>query len=158
LWVNAGEANVLLGADLLSGPLGCGWGAVLHAFSPAEAATLYKAAHHGSSTSHHDGLWEKLLAIQPVVLLTPFRHGNVNLPESSDIRYFLERTDKAWTTSPRKPTPSKAFKKEASKLGTLAQDPRDTYGQVGQLRARIPFAGDKWTVDNFPPASPLARR
>ena len=156
LWVNAGEVSVLLGADLLSGPPGCGWEAVLHAFSPVEPATLYKAAHHGSSTSHHDGLWDKLLASKPVVLLAPFRWGNVNLPKDSDIAYLLAHTDKAWTTSPGKPTPSKAFKKQASKLGTLAHNPRDPYGLVGQLRARIPLSGGAWKVDNFPPAARLS--
>jgi hypothetical protein len=156
LWVNVGEVNVLLGADLLSGPAGCGWGAVLHAFSPNEPATLYKAAHHGSNTSHHDGLWGKLLASDPVVLLAPFRRGNVNLPTGSDIAYLLAHTDKAWTTSPGKPTPSKAFKKQASKLGTLARNPRDPYGLVGQLRARIPLSGGAWRVDKFAPAAQLS--
>jgi hypothetical protein len=157
MWVHAGGANVLLGADLLSGPAGCGWGAVLHAFSPSEPATLYKAAHHGSSTSHHDGVWDKLLASEPVVLLTPFRHGNVNLPKDSDIEYLLRHTDKAWTTSPRKPTPSAAFRKQAAKLGTLAHNPRDPYGMVGHLRARISFSGSAWRVDNFAPAALLTQ-
>jgi hypothetical protein len=155
LWVNAGRTNVLLGADLLSGPAGCGWGAVLHAFSPVEPATLYKAAHHGSSSSHHDGLWGKLLASEPVVLLAPFRHGNVNVPKDGDIAYLLARTDKAWTTSAGKPTPSAAFKKQASRLGTLARNPREPYGMVGQLRARIPFSGGAWKVENFAPAARL---
>jgi hypothetical protein len=156
LWVNCGEVNVLLGADLLSGPAGCGWGAVLHGFSPVEPATLYKAAHHGSSTSHHDGLWDKLLTSEPVVLLTPFRWGNVDLPKDSDIAYLLAHTDKAWTTSPRKPTSGAAFKKQASKLGTLARNPRDPYGMIGHLRARVPFSGGAWKVDNFAPASRIS--
>jgi len=156
LWVNAGGTNALLGADLLSGPAGCGWGAVLNAFSPGEPATLYKAAHHGSSTSHHDGLWDKLLANEPVVVLTPFRRGNVNLPKDSDIAYLLSHTDKAWTTSAGKPTPGRAFKKQASKLGTLARNPRDPYGIVGHLRARLAFSGGAWKVDSFAPAARLS--
>lgn len=85
LWLRAGGVNVLLGADILSGPLGCGWGAVLHSFTPEEPATLYKAAHHGSSTSHHEGIWDNLLDDHPVVLLAPFRHGNVSLPKDTDV-------------------------------------------------------------------------
>jgi beta-lactamase superfamily II metal-dependent hydrolase len=158
LWINVGAASVLLGADLLSGPTGCGWGAVLHAFKPVEPATLYKAAHHGSSTSHHDGMWANLLASEPVVLLAPFRHGNVNLPKKSDIAYILAHTNKAWTTSTGMPTPSGTFKKQASKLGTLAHNPRDPYGMVGQLRARIPFSGGVWKVDNFAPAARLTHK
>jgi hypothetical protein len=157
LWVKAGATNVLLGADLLSGPAGCGWGAVLHAFSPIEPATLYKVAHHGSSTSHHQGLWDKLLDSSPVVMLAPFRRGNVNLPEDSDISYLLARTDKAFTTSPRKPTPSVAFKRQASKLGTLAHNPRNPNGMVGHLRARVPFSGGAWKVDRFAPAALLSQ-
>ncbi|MFD0541711.1 hypothetical protein ACFQY7_55820 [Actinomadura luteofluorescens] len=149
LWISAGEVNVLLGADLLSGPKGCGWGAILHSFSPPELATLYKAAHHGSSTSHHDGLWDKLLTTAPVVLMTPFRHGSVNLPKDSDIAYFLGYTNHAWITSPRPPTPSSSFQKQAAKLGTLARNARDPYGKVGHLRARISLNGGAWHVDNF---------
>ncbi|MEU4832010.1 hypothetical protein [Streptosporangium sp. NPDC023615] len=158
LWVSAGKVNALLGADLLSGPAGCGWGAVLHSFSPSEPATLYKAAHHGSSTSHHEGIWNKLLANEPVVLLAPFRRGNVNLPKDSDIKYILAHTDKAWTTSPRRPTPHGAFRKQAAKLGTLARNPRDPYGIVGHVRARVPLAGGTWKIDGFAPAAPLAVR
>jgi hypothetical protein len=157
LWVTAGATNVLLGADLLSGPAGCGWEAVLHAFGPVGPGTLYKIAHHGSSTSHHEGIWEKLLDKDPVALLTPFRHGNVVLPKSSDIAYLLAHTDKVWTTSPRKPTPGGAFKKQASKLGTLAHNPRDLYGMVGHLRARVPFSGGAWKIENFAPSARLSR-
>ncbi|WP_433512483.1 hypothetical protein ACQP2T_53570 [Nonomuraea sp. CA-143628] len=155
LWVSAGEVNALLGADLLSGPIGCGWGAVLHSFSPLKPASLYKAAHHGSSTSHHDGLWSKLLTDDPVVLIAPFRRGSINLPKHRDIEYILARADNAWTTSPRMPTPRGAFKKQASKLGTLARNPRDPYGIVGHLRARIPLVGGTWQVDAFAPAARL---
>lgn len=158
LWISIGGVNVLLGADLLSGPAGCGWEAVLHSFSVPEPATLYKAAHHGSSTSHHDELWSKLLANDPTVLLAPFRNGNVNLPKDSDIAYILTHTDQAWTTSPRKPTPSAAFKKQAAKLGTLARNARDPYGLIGHLRARIPLDGGIWHVDNFAPGVRLAMR
>jgi beta-lactamase superfamily II metal-dependent hydrolase len=156
LWVRAGGVNLLLGADLLSGPVGCGWRAVLESFAPPEPATLYKAAHHGSSTSHHDGLWSKLLVKNPVILLAPFRHGDVVVPKDSDIAYILAHTDKAWTTSPRPPTPGASFRKQKSQLGTLAHNPRDPYGKIGHLRARVPHAGGTWTVDNFAPAAPLA--
>jgi beta-lactamase superfamily II metal-dependent hydrolase len=155
LWVNAGEVDVLLGADLLAGPAGCGWGAVLHYFSPPQPATLYKAAHHGSSTSHHDGLWNKLLANEPVVLLAPFRRGDVALPTDSDISYILTHSGNAWTTSPGQPTPSRAFRKQAARLGTLAGNPRDPSGNVGHLRARIPLTGGAWQVSNFSPAARL---
>jgi hypothetical protein len=155
LWVNVDAINVLLGADLYSGPPGCGWGAVLHAFNPADPATLYKAAHHGSSTSHHDGIWEKLVTGDPAVLLTPFRRGNVNLPTSSDIQYMLGRTGNAWTTSPRNPTPSASFRRQASKLGTLPKR-LHPHGMVGHLRARIPFSGGTWKIDNFAPAAALS--
>ncbi|MFF3710019.1 MBL fold metallo-hydrolase [Streptomyces phaeochromogenes] len=155
LWVAAGGVNVLLGADILRGPVGCGWGAVLQNFNPAERATLYKAAHHGSKTSHHDGLWSSLLADSPVVLIAPFRGGNVSLPSDEEVAYFVNRTNKAWITSPRYPTPNKAFRREAAKLGSMAKNPRDPYGMIGHLRARIPLSGGVWKVENFAPAAQL---
>ncbi|WP_427922139.1 MBL fold metallo-hydrolase [Streptomyces sp. cg40] len=155
LWATAGEVSVLLGADILRGPAGCGWKAVLQNFNFAEPATLYKAAHHGSKTSHHDGLWEKLLADMPVVFIAPFRGGGSNVPNDDEIAYFLNRTDKAWITSPRQPTPNNAFRRQAAKLGTMAKNPRDPYGVIGHLRARTPMAGVAWRVDNFAPAAQL---
>lgn len=65
LWVEAGGKAILLGADLLRGPVGCGWGAILDFFHPVEKATVYKVAHHGSANAHHDGIWEQLLAETP---------------------------------------------------------------------------------------------
>lgn len=155
LWVAAGGVNALLGADILSGPAGCGWRAVLENFNFTEPATLYKAAHHGSRTSHHDGLWDRLLVDKPVVLLAPFRGGSANVPNDTEIAYFLNRTDKAWITSPRQPTPNQAFRRQAAKLGTMAKNARDPYGIVGHLRARIPLSGGTWQVENFTPAAQL---
>lgn len=155
LWVTSGEVNVLLGADILKGPAGCGWGAVLDCFDGAERATLYKAAHHGSKTSHHDGVWDELLSANPVVLIAPFRAGNVSVPSDDEASYFRSRTDKAWITSPRQPTPNNAFRREVSKLGTMAKNARDSYGLIGHLRARMPLTGGTWQVVNFAPANSL---
>ncbi|MFJ8799997.1 MBL fold metallo-hydrolase [Streptomyces sp. NPDC102487] len=156
LWVSSGTVNVLLGADILKGPAGCGWGAVLESsFSPPEPATLYKAAHHGSKTSHHDGLWSDLLGDGPTVLIAPFRLGSISVPSGDEAAYFTDRTAEVFITSPRSPTPSKAFKREVAKLGSLAKNARDPYGIIGHLRARVPLAGGAWQVEKFGPAAQL---
>jgi Metallo-beta-lactamase superfamily len=55
LWIEVGDEAVLLGADLLNGPTGCGWQAVLATFSNPFPASLYKVPHHGAPNAHSDG-------------------------------------------------------------------------------------------------------
>lgn len=156
LWVEAGDVRVLLGADLLVGPLGCGWQAVVESFTPEGQASLYKVAHHGGESSHHQPAWEKFLIENPVAVLAPYRRAGSNQPQPKDVERILSLTDRAYITATGSPTPSRATKKEKSKLGTLAKNVRNVWGKVGQVRARRAVNGGDWVVRTFPPAGPLA--
>lgn len=92
LWIQAGGKTLLLGADLLRGPTGCGWGAILDFFRPMVKASVYKVAHHGSSNAHHDGIWEQLLEPESVALLAPYRAGRSPVPSPKD-------RERLWTKS-----------------------------------------------------------
>lgn len=155
LWIEAGATNVLLGADLLKGPRGCGWHAVVNTFDPPSPASLYKVAHHGAESSHHQEAWDKLLTDNPLAVLAPFRNGDIDLPKPSDVTRILSLTNQAFSTAAGVPTPSRAFKAQAAKLGSLAMNVRQVWGRVGHVRARCSMGSNDWTVDTFPPAGPL---
>jgi beta-lactamase superfamily II metal-dependent hydrolase len=157
LWVEALGKRILLGADLLYGPDGCGWIAVLATFTPEAPASVFKVSHHGSITGHHDGIWRQLLQESPIALLAPFRSGNVSLPTTEDRRRILSLTNEAFITAgTRMPAAPRAVRKEAVSLGPLARNVREPWGTVGHVRARSIPGQDTWTVDFSAPAQRLS--
>ncbi|RST19353.1 hypothetical protein E2C00_08540 [Streptomyces sp. WAC05374] len=156
LWVEVGSVRMLLGADLLVGPEGCGWRTVVSTHSPDSPASLYKVAHHGGASSHYQPVWDTLLTSNPVALVAPYRRGNMDQPQSTDIARILSLTNRAYITAAGSPTPSRAVKREASKLGSLATNVRDPWGRVGQVRARCNVNDGNWAVQTFPPAAMLS--
>jgi beta-lactamase superfamily II metal-dependent hydrolase len=155
LWIEAGDKAVLLGADLLRGPAGCGWGAVLNFFHPATKATVYKVAHHGSANAHHDGIWEKLLATDPVALLAPYRPGKP-VPGPDDRKRICSLTSRAYITAkPDLPLPSKEVRREIADLGPLARNAREPWGEPGQVRARSGLGQTDWDIHLVHPARAL---
>lgn len=157
LWIKAGGKSILLGADLLKGPAGCGWGAILDFFRPAAKATVYKVAHHGSENAHLDGIWSQLLIDDPVALLAPYRAGKHPVPGPKDRERICTLTDKAYITAkPDLPAPSKEVRREIAALGPLAQNAREPWGEPGQIRARSGPGQTTWDVQLIPPARQLA--
>jgi beta-lactamase superfamily II metal-dependent hydrolase len=157
LWIEVPDKAILLGADLLTGPAGCGWLAVLRAFVPDARATVFKVSHHGSDTGHHDDIWTKLLDPSPIALLAPFRAGKKPLPSSEDRARILSFTSEAFiTASPRRPAASRATRKETVALGPLARNVRDVWGNVGQVRARSHIGDVRWDVEISAPGQRLS--
>jgi beta-lactamase superfamily II metal-dependent hydrolase len=155
LWVEAGGKRILLGADLLKGPAGCGWGAVLEFFHPVTKATMYKVAHHGSANAHHDGIWEQLLDNNPVALLAPYRPGKP-VPGTDDRKRICGLTSKAYITAkPDLPSPSKEVRREIADLGPLARNAREPWGKPGQIRARSGPGQIDWDIRLISPARRL---
>lgn len=156
LWVDAGGKSILLGADLSTGPEGCGWIAVLASFAPSTKASLYKVAHHGSIIGDHDEIWSNLVQPKPTALLAPFRAGKKRLPSREDCSRILALTTQAFiTANPRTPALSKQAKREAAALGPLAQNPREPWGIAGHVRARSRLGADEWTVTLATPGQRL---
>jgi beta-lactamase superfamily II metal-dependent hydrolase len=156
LWIEVAGRTVLLGADLLKGPAGCGWGAVLDFFYPAKKATVYKVAHHGSVNAHHDGIWEQLLVENPVALLAPYRPGKP-VPSRDDRQRICGLTTKAYITAkPDLPAQSKEIRREMAALGPLAKNVREPWGAPGQIRARSGPGQEAWDISLIPPARSLS--
>lgn len=157
LRVQIGEIVVLLGADLLTGPPGCGWEAVL-ATAPANPASLFKVPHHGSETSHHPRVWSEMLSPNPVALVAPFRAGRKRLPAPTDLERISEFTDQIFLTAdPQLPAESKRVRTSAEKILTLASDVRDVWGMAGRITARRVIGSTQWRTSTQPPAYALSQ-
>lgn len=101
LWVQVGIENVfLLGSDLEEkGDLQTGWSAIIDSLSLNEnRAIIYKVAHHGSITGHHQPVWDNLLSDESLAILTPFTRGK-KLPSESDIQRIISMKKKSYITS-----------------------------------------------------------
>jgi len=156
LWIECGERAILLGADLLNGPAGCGWGAVLGSFSPARTASLFKVPHHGSPTSHHDRVWATLLGEDPVAVVTPYRGSQTSRPSPEDVTRIRGLTKHVYATaSTRLPARARNATSAASSLQGLASNVRDVWGSVGQVRCRLRAGVDDWSVELNSPALAL---
>ena len=157
LWVDMGGTSALLGADLIIGPEGCGWKAVLNTHAVTDKATLFKVPHHGSPNADHPRVWSDLLAPDVISLVAPFRAGRVTRPDPVDARRISDNSAAAYLTAPSKiPAQGRATKKASTTLQGLATNIREPYGTVGHIRARRSTAVTNWTVELFPPAHQLA--
>ena len=129
--------RILLGADLLAGPHGCGWGAIVESFIPEEKATLFKIPHHGAPNAHFDQVWTDLLEERPTALLAPYRAGVTRRPNPADIERICALTSDAYiTASPSQIAQPKQVRRTASELSQLAKNVRDPWGKSGHVRAR----------------------
>jgi hypothetical protein len=156
LWIEVGEKAVLLGADLLRGPAGCGWNAVLATFSPETKASVFKVPHHGAPNAHHEDVWIKLLAESPIALVAPFRNGDVVRPDAADVARICSLTPNAYiTAAPSIPKHASTARREASSLGPLARNVREPWGRVGHVRARSRLGSADWEVRYAEPARRL---
>lgn len=154
VWVEVGnDILMLLGADLLRGPAGCGWGAVVATHKPATPASLYKVAHHGSPNADHPDTWSMLLEPQPLGLLAPFRAGRTRRPASADIARLASATSELYSTArPDQPAPSKTTRKAAASLVQVANAVREPWGRCGHVRARRTSGAVAWTTEIITPA------
>jgi hypothetical protein len=99
-WAKVGATDMLLGADLEEhGSTSRGWSAIIASPNrPSGFAALFKIAHHGSITGHHDGIWTTLLVPGVVAVLTPWNKGR-KLPTDADCARIKGLTSNGYLTS-----------------------------------------------------------
>lgn len=161
LWIEVGGKAILLGADLLTGPDGCGWTAVLRNFSTSLKASVFKVPHHGSVTGHHDDVWKTLLASSPIALLTPFRGGRKKLPSREDRSRICSLTPHAFVTAAVDRSGAQnppQLTREAVSLGPVARHVSEPWGRAGHIRARSTIGENDWDVTYVSPARPLCSK
>ncbi len=139
LWVEAGATRALLGADLEhTGRAGEGWTAVVAARQDRNRAVAFKVAHHGSAGSDCPDVWTKMLAENPIAVVTLFSGGPTRLPKTSDIDRLAARTPFLYCTAagPGKP-PSRGPAIERVMKRQVVER-RVIEGKPGHVRIRWP--------------------
>jgi len=162
--IEVGDRSVLLGSDLESGKdARLGWSAVLTSPTAQEGkSAVFKVAHHGSKSGHHDDVWSTMLEDQPWSLIAPFRWGRHRLPNATDRARIRGLTNKAYLTAhPDKdavPTEKRAPKVDAF-IAQTTNARRLACGPVGHIRLRISLSNpeDQGTVELFDGALDLAK-
>ncbi|MHA3703751.1 MBL fold metallo-hydrolase [Jatrophihabitans sp. YIM 134969] len=155
LWVQAGNASILLGSDLTNGPERCGWSAVLATFAPAQKASLFKVPHHGSPTSQNDEVWSQLLDDGAVAVVAPYRAGRRPLPSETDQKFLGDRAGVVFQTAPTRTSPeTEEDRRRLASIATLGSHVRLVSGDVGQVQLRCDpkEASPVWRAALRPPA------
>ena len=157
--VSVGGHEILLGADLLKGPRGCGWTAVLSTHSPARKAAVFKVPHHGAPNADHPEVWERLLEEDPLCLIAPYRAGSPRRPDRDDRRRILDLTRNAFVTAkPDAIRRTRTARRAERALGPLPRNVRDVWGIPGHVRARSVAGSSQWSVEMVDPAEALRVR
>jgi beta-lactamase superfamily II metal-dependent hydrolase len=157
LWIEVGNVYAVLGADLLKGPRGCGWQAVLATHNRNRRASLIKVPHHGSPNAHHAGLWSELLTDDVVSVLAPYRAGRTPRPSLEDVERICSLSMAAYSTaSPKLPAQPDSVRRIRTALTGIATNVREPHGRAGHVRARWASGASQWDVETFEPARKLS--
>lgn len=104
LWVEVGDATMLLGSDLQETPDDeTGWTAVIGVREGIDRRSeIFKVPHHGSKNAHQDLVWRKLLIDQPEAVVCPHELGANQLPTPSDLGRLCALANVHLTAPPRR--------------------------------------------------------
>lgn len=149
LHVAIGDTTILLGSDLETNKQG--WSVLTEhpEILKLPRAGFYKVAHHGSETAECENVWTRLLAPQPLSVLTPFQCGRHRLPNESD-RTRLRARSLAVHISSMASSKAAMDRKLAQRLAQLGSAPVQAINGFGAVRARRKIAANGgWTIKYF---------
>jgi hypothetical protein len=157
LWIEVAEKTILLGSDLLRGPAGCGWIAVLATHNPGDRrAAFYKIPHHGAPNAHYPAVWTALLETNPIAVLAPWRNADKVRPDRADRARIRRLTNRAFATAPSdRPKRTLDVSDTAAAMSGIAQNVRAAIEPVGHVRARSQIGANVWNVKYDTPAGKL---
>ncbi|MFH1328471.1 MAG: MBL fold metallo-hydrolase [Candidatus Bathyarchaeota archaeon] len=162
LWIESSSVKMLLGSDIEEkGDSLTGWAAIVHsAERPQGRSSIYKVAHHGSVTGHHDKVWSDMMIQHPIAVLSPFYHAGKKVPTDKDVARIVMLAPESYITT-QNPVP----KSKISRSSPVERTIRET---VGKIRAAQPPMGwvslrnggksnpNRWDVVLSPTASRLS--
>jgi hypothetical protein len=162
LSVEAAGHRVLLGGDLhVKSDRSFGWLAIVDEHAGVNAMHhAFKVPHHGSSTGHHDEVWDKMVVGQTCAVTTPFVGGSVKLPSVDDCRRILSKTQNAYLSAP--PLPGKFRDANKAVERTVQEATRSAHfvpGKYGHVRMRKNLdepPSASWRVELFGSAVSIA--
>lgn len=142
LWVKAGDATMLLGADLQQAPDPC-WADVLQSRAGLQGrAEIFKVPHHGSENGHLDKVWDDILIFNPDAVVCPNSNGRYDLPTPDDVERLCGLS-RLHMTSP-------GGRRSIARKDRLMTPSVPAFGRV-TLRRHL---GERaWNVDYVEPAS-----
>ena len=168
LWIRIGGLFILLGSDLqeASDPA-TGWSVILGDSAlrdewqqTSQEASFLKIPHHGSENGDHPGVWEDMLAPNPVAILTPFSKLADPLPTREDVDRICARTARAYSSSGIRPRTAirrdRAVERTIRETGSRIRQVHPSMGQA-RCRRRLGEDSSEWKVDRFGGAIPLNR-
>lgn len=140
-----GEFSALLGSDLEdTGNLEIGWSAIFKDNIVNElslsAASLFKVAHHGSETGHHDKIWQDLLINKPLSMTTPF--VRCGLPTQANIERIQGLSSNFLIT--RDPQANKKIKRDnmvEREFRSIVKERKSINDKMGHIQIRISKEG-----------------
>ena len=143
LWVSAGPVRALFGADLeQTGRVDEGWMAVVTCHQDNVRAHAFKVPHHGSTSSDHPDVWEKLLKEDTVAVVTPFAGGSVRLPKDSDLQRLSGRTTRLYCTAPGLGKPPSRDRSVERMMREHLTERHIVAGRPGHVRVRWAMSQD----------------
>lgn len=155
-FVNALGQQALFGADLENtpNPEG-GWDAVVSHSNPGIKASAFKIPHHGSKTSHNEGVWMELIEDDPLSIVSPWTNGGTTLPSNDNLDYLLGKSGELFLTAPpltRKATITPDIDRLIRRMH--GDEVRELVG-MGHVRARRNSSDRRWLVDSFGDAAEI---
>lgn len=149
LHVDLGYDAILLGADLEDHLTG-GWSAVVNDswVQKRRRSSIYKVAHHGSVTGHHDDIWSRLLSAKPVACMTPFNKGRVHLPTVADVVRIKQLASATYLSSPAAKK-STLNRQQLSRLQSVCRSVSALNSGFGLIRMRKKVTEADWRVECF---------
>lgn len=153
--IDLGHDSILLGSDLEDdGKLG--WSALVadNWCGTRPAATVYKIAHHGSKTGHHDLIWTNMLKAKPIVSMTPFNHGRHRLPNPEDRERIKSLSSDVYISSDATKKPE-MDSMQMKRLGDICKGLSKVNAGFGAVRLRKHLARKDWQVELFGAAQVL---
>lgn len=154
LWVEVGEASVLLGSDLeeTTNP-GTGWSVIVDSGSrPNGKASVLKVPHHGSVSADQPRVWNEMLEAEPITVLSPFIKGKVILPSEGDVKRIINRTTNAYATDSMRIKRTKRPQIVLKAIGETVRRIRQVHGSWGYVRLRTNALAPKnseWNIELF---------
>lgn len=137
---------LLFGSDLEEHG-GFGWSEIVADSwcSKRVPASVYKVAHHGSITGHHEDIWRQRLTQSPLAVLTPFSQGKVNLPTNNDRERLKRYASDVYLSSgaSRRPKMPAATEKRLMDIATSVVPVNTGFGSVHMRKV---LGAADWTV------------
>jgi beta-lactamase superfamily II metal-dependent hydrolase len=157
--VVVGQDSILLGGDLEErGDIKTGWSAIIANLGrPQFKSSVYKVAHHASSTGHHPGVWTDLLDAKPIALVAPWLLAGRFVPQANEAQTVINNTPYSYIASDapagRTPKIDRTVEKTIEENG-IKYEKRQL--RPGLIRTRKKVGAPKWKTETFGAALDLS--